>query len=343
MRRAVAFVAVGAVATRAGAQGVRRTTAETDLTRDPSGVALVHVAKGTALAVGTTKSGWTQATIDGWIVSSALHDDKRDGYDVSVSVTAGTAIREKPGVGATLAVARQGALFDRVETRNGWAHVKRSGWVPVSAFAVPRTVAVAPPPPPLPAAAKNPAPTSPVKSASTPATSVPPPSAATSSRATVTAGSSLALEAGGAPFAATESPVSGPIVEHKNGWTHLRLDVWVRDGELGNGSASDGITAADLRADPDKYTGQPVEWTVEYLGVETADELRPEIPLGDPYVLARGPLPESGFVYIVIPKDSADAFRRLEPLAKLRIRGTIRAGKSRFLPTPVLDFVRRLN
>jgi hypothetical protein len=33
----------------------------------------------------------------------------------------------------------------------------------------------------------------------------------------------------------------------------------------------------------------------------------------------------------------------MEPLAKVRIRATIRAGRSRFLPTPVLTFVRRLD
>ncbi len=79
------------------------------------------------------------------------------------------------------------------------------------------------------------------------------------------------------------------------------------------------------------------------LAVQKADELRPDLPLGQPYVLASGPLPESGFVYLVITPAEVDSFADLQPLAKIRVRATIRAGRSRFLPTPILNFVRRLN
>ena len=77
--------------------------------------------------------------------------------------------------------------------------------------------------------------------------------------------------------------------------------------------------------------------------IQKADELRPELPPGQPYVLARGPIPETGFVYLIVSAKEAEQFRAMEPLAKLRIRATIRAGRSRFLPTPVLTFVRRLD
>jgi hypothetical protein len=79
------------------------------------------------------------------------------------------------------------------------------------------------------------------------------------------------------------------------------------------------------------------------LAVREADDLRPELPKGQPYVLARGPLPETGFVYLAVPAAEAATFRRMEPLAEVRVRATIRAGRSRFLPTPVLTFVRRLD
>jgi hypothetical protein len=48
-------------------------------------------------------------------------------------------------------------------------------------------------------------------------------------------------------------------------------------------------------------------------------------------------------VYLAVPASQAAAFRAMEPLAEIRVRATIRAGRSRFLPTPVLDFVRRLD
>jgi hypothetical protein len=328
----VTFVALAALliarASPAPAQAARPLAVETDLLKEPGGVQLLHMLKGTPLVATPAKSGGFAATIDGWIPENALHDDKRDGFDISVSLPAGTTLRDKPS-GNPLASARLGALFDKVEAKNGWVHVKRTGWVIATAFAVP----VAGPP----VAAPSPA-------ATAPATQLPVAGRGTSSiTTTVAAGAALAAQPGGAAVATLESPLHATVIEHKEGWAHVQVDAWVKDAALGNAPAPTGITAADIRAAPDKYLGQTVEWTVQLLGIQKADELRPELPAGQPYLLARGPLPESGFVYIAVTSDEAETFRKLEPLAKIRIRATIRAGKSRFLPTPVLNFVRRLD
>src|SRR2546426_6707912 len=60
--------------------------------------------------------------------------------------------------------------------------------------------------------------------------------------------------------------------------------------------SSDLITAAELRTDPQRYAGQVLRWTLQFISTQQADELRPEIPNGATYMLARGPLPERGFV-----------------------------------------------
>ena len=159
----------------------------------------------------------------------------------------------------------------------------------------------------------------------------------------VAAGSGLFAEPGGSVAATLEAPLRADVLEHKNGWSHVRIDAWVRDASVGTAQTPGGITGADVRAAPDKYVGQTVEWNIEVLGIQKADELRPELPAGQPYLLARGPLPETGFLYIAITNDEADILHRLQPLAKIKIRATIRAGRSRFLPTPVLNFVRRLD
>lgn len=314
---------LAASAATASAQARRSAVADEFLLREPGGVQLLQVLKGTPLVVGAASKGGYAATIDGWIPDNALHDDTRDGFDVSVSLAAGTTIRDQPG-GKPLAAARLGALFDRIEARGGWVHVRRTGWMPASAFAAP---APATPPARAPAGGATPRPVPP---AVRPATT------------TVNAGAGLAAAPGGAVAATLESPLHASVVEHRNGWAHVQIDAWVRDGSVGDAPEPGAITAADLRADPDKYVGQTVEWTVQVLGIEKADELRPELPAGQPYLLARGPLPESGFVYIALSNADADAFRKLEPLSTVRIRATIRAGRSRFLPTPVLNFVRRL-
>ncbi|MGH7581614.1 MAG: hypothetical protein ACREL5_00140 [Gemmatimonadales bacterium] len=319
VRQIFVLAALGGIAgaARGGAQ-TAVLSADTDLAKDSSGaVALVHLTKGTAVKTGAVVGGWTVATVDGWIAADALHDDKRAGFDVSVAPQNGTPMRARPVDGAVLGTARFGALFNRADTAQGWAHVRRTGWIVSAALTA--------------ASAAGPAATPPASAApaSTPGT-------------TILGGSVLALSAGGSPAATLGLPIPAQVLGHQGGWAHVRIDGWVRDGVLADGSPAEGITAAQLRADPDKYVGQTVEWTVQVLAVQIADELRPELPQGEPYVLARGPLPESGFVYIGVTKDQADMFRRLEPLAKVRIRATIKAGRSKFLPTPVLTFVQRI-
>lgn len=312
--------------------------AEADLLKEPSGTAIARLARNTPVLAGASRTGWQEVTVDGWINGNALRDDKRDGFDVAVNLAAGTAIRAGIGVGNVIGTARAGALFDRVETKSGWIHVRRTGWVPKTAVqAAPAKQAappVAPPSaPPVTAKTQNAAAKAPVGAA---------PATTSGSAVVITAGTIFSGQAGGSPVGSVEVPVHADVVEKRNGWTHVKIDGWVRDAAVGGGSGG-GITAADLRADPDKYVGQTVDWTLQIIGVQKADELRPELPVGQPYVLARGPLPETGFVYVVVKPDEAETFRTLEPLTKVQVRATIRAGKSRFLSTPVLNFVRRLD
>jgi hypothetical protein len=328
-----ALFAVAATALPLAAQGTRAVTSETDLLNEPGGIQLLHLLKGTSLAVRPGKGGGMQATIEGWIPANTIRDDKRDGFDISIAPAGGVTLRDKPG-GAPLASARLGALFDRIEAKNNWVHVKRTGWVANAAFAA-AAGAKAPAAAPPPASAPKTATPAPAKIAAPPG--------ANPAATTVAAGSVLAAQPGGSGLATLESPLHADVVEHRGGWAHVKLDAWVRDAAVGNAPEPDGITAAAIRAAPDKYVGQTVEWTVQLLGIQKADELRPELPLGQPFLLVRGPLPETGFVYVGVSSAEADEFAKLTPLSKIKIRATIKAGKSRFLPTPVLMLVRRLD
>lgn len=73
--------------------------------------------------------------------------------------------------------------------------------------------------------------------------------------------------------------------------------------------------------------------------MQVADELRPEMPAGSPYLLMRGPLPEPGFVYVMLPRGDVARFKALPPLAELTLRLTIKAASTRYLPTPVAELV----
>ena len=100
-----------------------------------------------------------------------------------------------------------------------------------------------------------------------------------------------------------------------------------------------GVTAAEVRATPDRFVGQTLEWRLQVIAVKTADELRSEMAPGQPYLLTRGPLPEPGFVYVTVPAAPVAEFQALPPLQELVLRVAIRAAHTKFLTTPVAELV----
>jgi hypothetical protein len=132
------------------------------------------------------------------------------------------------------------------------------------------------------------------------------------------------------------------VVSRSGDWVRVQVEGWVKESETRPASDSGalaGITAAEVRAAPSRYVGKVVDWRVQFLAVQKADELRPEIPAGRHYLLTRGPLPESGFVYIIIANDQVERFRAMTPLQEIVVRGTIKAASTRYLPTPVLELL----
>ncbi len=305
------------------AQGPDRVVATGDFVKEPGGTVLGQLAKGAAVTFGATRDGWREVTLEGWVTAAALRDDGREGFDVSVAGADGTEVRVSPEAGASVrAIARVGALFHRVERRGAWVRVRRTAWMAISR---PPAADTARP------AAPNPAP------------ATPPAVATDTSGRSVAGGSEFSARPDGPPIGRIEATRPVVVVERRDGWSRIRFDGWVRDAAVGDATPPDQISAAEIKADPDRYVGQTVEWSLQVLAVQKADELRPELPLGQPYVLARGPLPETGFVYLVVQGEQVDAFRKLDPLAEVRVRATVRAGRTKFLPTPVLDLVRRLD
>lgn len=311
-----------------------RTSTGADFVKEPGGTVLGRISANAAVTFGATRGNWREVTIEGWMAAVMLRDDGREGFDVSVATSTPAPIRNAPEPDASIrATAVLGALFHRIGTSpGGWVRVRRTAWIPLAA-SQPVTATVPPPaPPPPPPAAPTQAPRDTGGAA--------PGAASTTS---MTGGNDFAARPDGPPIGRLEATRPVEVVERREGWSRVRLEVWVRDAVLGNAPPPDRISAAEIRADPDRYIGQTVEWSLQVLAVQEADELRPELPLGQPYVLARGPLPETGFVYLVIQGEQVNEFRNLDPLEQVRVRATIRAGKTRFLPTPVLDLVRRLD
>jgi hypothetical protein len=150
-------------------------------------------------------------------------------------------------------------------------------------------------------------------------------------------------------YRAPEGPPTGTlapsaplrVLGRSGDWARVELQGWVKSADLqiAPPGVLVGVTAAELRTEPQRYVGQVLRWTVQFIALQQADELRPEIPNGATYVLARGPLPERGFVYIVVPEAKRAQLATLTPLATIQVTARVRVGRSRFLGNPVLDLV----
>jgi hypothetical protein len=136
---------------------------------------------------------------------------------------------------------------------------------------------------------------------------------------------------------ASPEQLSAWVTARSGNWVRVRTEFWVRGEDVQPIADSSAVTLERLRAEPDKFVGQPVTWRLQFLSLQVADELRPELPAGQPYVLARGPLPEAGFVYVIISAEQAARFKRMNPLDEFTASAVIRASRTRYLPTPVLE------
>jgi hypothetical protein len=303
-----------------------RVTSDVSFRKDGNGVVLGTLMRGQELTVRRVDGSWAQFRLEGWMFNQSVARTDRDGFDVQTRNREN--LRAEPN-GTVVARVASGALFDRAEERGEWSRLRRDVWIPRSALQ-----SLTNPPA---AAQRNPS----RDTATGVGAGVPAPAAPGE---LVEAAASTRLQA------TPEGPVVGTlerggrarVVSRSGEWVRVQLDAWVKESEIRpamDSGAMAGVTAAEVRAAPGRYVGKVVDWRVQFLAVQKADELRPEIPAGRHYLLTRGPLPESGFVYVIIPNDQVERFRALTPLQELVVRGTIRAASTKYLPNPVLELI----
>jgi len=62
---------------------------------------------------------------------------------------------------------------------------------------------------------------------------------------------------------------SARVVTRSGEWVRVQVEGWVRADELVPATgAQRGVTAAELRADPARYVGQTVEWSLKLIRVQ---------------------------------------------------------------------------
>lgn len=136
-----------------------------------------------------------------------------------------------------------------------------------------------------------------------------------------------------------DSTVRVTQVARDRGWVRVQVEGWMRAEDLGPADASvlTTISAADLRAQPDKYRGQTVRWEVQKIAIETADPLRKGMAPDEPYILARGPGQENSLLYLALPPSLVDQAKRIDPLATFIVTARVRNGRSEPAGVPLLD------
>jgi hypothetical protein len=293
--------------------------------QEAGGKRLARLARGSVVSGGSEQGDWLGVEVEGWIFATSVGPTPRAGYDLAVTRAPEENLRSAPA-GALVGRLPEGFALNRVAegSTDRWVHVTRAGWVQRSDVEpVAQTVS------------SRRAGTDTGSRDTTVAASAPvDPSRLESARRTV-----LYRAPEGAPTGTLAPAAPLRVLGRSGDWTRVQLEGWVKSADLETAPPGVlvGVSAAELRADPQRYAGQLLRWTLQFLALQQADELRPDIPAGATYLLARGPLPERGFVYVVVPEAKRAVLETLAPLTVIQVTARVRTGRSRFLGNPVLD------
>ena len=333
----------------------------TQLRATPDGVLLATVHDGATVESGKASGAWTRVTLEGYVYKTLI-GGKRDTFAISAS-SDGVLLRASASPkGTQLASMKEGMGLVRVGRRGDWVKVRRTAWVKSSALGNEGrgTVASAP-------KRSEPLSSAPEASSSTASGTAGSTAGSTADDATTTshgdveggsdstggsgdAGAGmmvaerraeLRVAPGGGSVAALDSSARVAVLARERGWTLVRVEGWVPDSVLvpETGTMLTTLSAADLRAEPDRYQGQTVRWEVQKIALQTADPLRRGLAPDEPYLLARGPGEEHSLLYLALPRSLVEQARRIAPLTRIMVTARVRTGRSEPSGVPLLDII----
>jgi hypothetical protein len=357
-RAARFLLCIGVVASLGGSPLRAQRTATVARPEEPflgeiGGPRLGQIVQGAAFKAGPVRGNYTQLQLEGWVFKPSLKSVNQGGHTLAIATSPAENMRDAPN-GRMLAHLVQGFLLDELERRGNWIKVRRDVWVATVALqgratqpaAQPRGRTDAQPTPPPPAAvARPPARASGQPSAVQPSAAAPAPQATAQSvdprRAVVRRRMQLYRAPDSTAIGQLEAGTPVRITARAGGWVRVEAQAWVRENEIrpSDSGILTGLSAAELRGAPEEFKGKLLRWTIQFLALQTADELRPDFTPGQRYILARGPAPEYAFVYIVVPPDRLVEVQRLEPLASVNIVARVVNGRSTYLANPILELV----
>ena len=282
----------------------------------PNGVVVAELFEGTTLVPGDAEGRWREATLEAWIWAPSVRADDRAGYDLSVSATDGENLRATPN-GRRIGRALEGMLLNRVDVEGRWIRVRRTAWIWEPSIRL--------------TAAPDPEQRDPVIREPT--------------REFTSASADAVLRAspGGDTLARLQPGSEVEVVARDGDWVRVRVEGWTFAASLGADSASQGVfrnvDRSDLQAEPERYRGRVVEWTVQFIALRRAEEFRTDFVSGEPFILARGPGEDAGFVYLAVPGEVMEEVESLTPLQRIRILARVRSVASPLTGAPVLELL----
>ncbi len=298
-------------------------TTEENFRAQQNGTLLGQLRAGMSLEVLEATDDWLQFDLDGWVWDRSLQAVNRGSFDLVVSVEGGENIRGTAG-GAVLGHLEQGTLLETVDRVPGWARVRRRAWV------WRRSVALF---------GADPSGGSEERSGFTALSSV-------------VDGEEWALGSADAPIlsapdgdtlAFSAPSTSLRILGREGEWARVRLDGWIwlpEDTDEGVGaSIRTDVTLASVAAAPDDYRGEVLQWDLQFISLERAEEIRTDFYATEPFLLTRMGDGDQEFVYVAIPPERLGEAQGLNPLERIRVLGRVRTGSSRLTGNPILELL----
>jgi len=328
------------LATPLGVAGQTRATVrvEENFRRAPNDVVLARLSPGTPLTVVGRDGDWLQVDVEGWVWLASLQVSDSD-YDLAVAATEGENLRGAPQ-GAILGKLQDGALLEELGREPGWAHVRRRGWIwsaSVSTTAAPTTAAAPQASTPAPAAATT-RPAAPTRAPEGPTARRPDGFASPGN-----AGAPILTAPDGDTLAVTTGRGDLQVVSRDGNWARVRIEGWVWMPPAVGGAQPDAAPAAltpeDLTREPEAHVGRVVSWTLQFISLESAEEIRTDFRRGEPFLLTRYGGADGPFVYVAVPPERRTEVQGLVPLERITVTGRVRTGASALTGTPIVDLL----
>lgn len=313
------------VAGAAEVEGQQTATVRTEenLRSEPNGQVVGRVLPGTRMRVEGRQDRWLEVTLDGWVWLPSLQRRSGGAFDLSVSAADGENLRDEPR-GRIAARLGRGTLLEEMERTTGWIRVRRTAWIWAPSVQL-----------------SSPPPATAAPSAGRPA-DAPPPVASRWIRGGP-GGSPILSTPGGDTLARSVPGAELRMLGREGSWVRVQLDgwVWLPEGAPGEG-ASDGVTDVtpqQVAAEPERYRGRVVSWSLQFIALERAERVRTDFFEGEPYLLTRAGATEGSFVYVAVPQERLDEVRGLTPLERVQVVGRIRTGSAGLTGSPILDLL----